>query len=81
MVFIMPLSAFIFNFCFRNIFNMKQKKGSKSEKIKPQNHTMKQKAYFVGAGGIGMAALERYCLSKGWKSAVMTGHRLSLLII
>lgn len=26
---------------------------------------MKQKAYFVGAGGIGMAALERYCLSKG----------------
>lgn len=33
----MPLSAFIFNFCFRNIFNMKQKKGSKSEKIKPQN--------------------------------------------
>lgn len=37
MVFIMPLSAFIFNFCFRNIFNMKQKKGSKSEKIKPQN--------------------------------------------
>lgn len=26
---------------------------------------MKQKAYFVGAGGIGMAALERYCLSRG----------------
>lgn len=26
---------------------------------------MKPKAYFVGAGGIGMAALERYCLSQG----------------
>jgi UDP-N-acetylmuramate--alanine ligase len=27
------------------------------------------KAYFVGAGGIGMAALERYYLSRGWKVA------------
>lgn len=26
---------------------------------------MKNKAYFIGAGGIGMAALERYCLSRG----------------
>lgn len=29
---------------------------------------MKQKAYFVGAGGIGMAALERYCLSRGMET-------------
>lgn len=27
------------------------------------------RVYFVGAGGIGMAALERYYLSKGWKVA------------
>lgn len=25
--------------------------------------------YFVGAGGIGMSALERYCLAKGMKVA------------
>ena len=29
---------------------------------------MKKKAYFVGAGGIGMAALERYCLSRGMET-------------
>lgn len=30
---------------------------------------MAQKIYFVGAGGIGMAALERYFLSQGWDVA------------
>ena len=30
---------------------------------------MKPKAYFVGAGGIGMAALVRWCLSRGIKVA------------
>ena len=30
---------------------------------------MKQNIYFVGAGGIGMAALERYFLAKGCKVA------------
>ena len=28
-----------------------------------------QKIYFAGAGGIGMAALERYFLSKGYRVA------------
>ena len=30
---------------------------------------MKPKAYFVGAGGIGMAALVRWCLSRGIRVA------------
>ena len=30
---------------------------------------MKSKLYFIGAGGIGMAALERYFLSLGCKIA------------
>lgn len=30
---------------------------------------MKNNVYFVGAGGIGMAALERYCLAKGCRVA------------
>ena len=33
------------------------------------SHKNFDRAYFVGAGGIGMAALERYYLSRGWKVA------------
>lgn len=33
------------------------------------NYKNFDRAYFVGAGGIGMAALERYYLSRGWKVA------------
>ena len=35
---------------------------------------IKKKIYFAGAGGIGMAALERYFLSKGCVWPAMTAH-------